>query len=104
AAPRLTRQCSWIDVHFPALANKEPETALLAFLQAMQHQPGSNRLLQLLKCVHQEMPFGAITAMKSRIGSRFPYKDVRGTWHVSIVIKEDSVLVRHHKTEQAAAL
>lgn len=50
------------------------------------------------------MPFAAITAMKAQIGARFPYKDVRGTWHVSIVFKADSILVRHHKVEQAAAL
>ena len=50
----------------------------------LEKVPNSFKIVQIIKCVNQEMPVAAIAAMKQRIGSKAPYKDIRGTWHIEV--------------------
>jgi len=59
--------------------------------------------VQVLKCVHQEMLFPAVSALRNSIYTIFPYRDVRGEWRVHIEIGADKITVAHKKWEQTHA-
>ena len=63
--------------------------------------PRNQRLYGVLKAVHQEMPFPIIRMMRTDVYQALPYKDVRGSWHITVLVKPDSVDVIHSKLEQS---
>jgi len=56
--------------------------------------------IQVLKCVHQEMIFPAVSALRNSIYTVLPYKDIKGEWRVAIDIGVDHITVSHRKWEQ----
>jgi len=57
--------------------------------------------VQVLKCIHQEMIFPAVTQLRTSIYTIKPYKDVKGEWRVLIEIRDDKIVISHKKWEQA---
>lgn len=56
--------------------------------------------IKVLKCVHQEMIFPAVSALRNSIYTVLPYKDIKGEWRVAVDIGADRITVSHKKWEQ----
>jgi len=56
--------------------------------------------VQILKCIHQELIFPAVSSLRNSIYTVLPYKDIKGEWRVAVDIGVDSVKVTHRKWEQ----
>lgn len=55
----------------------------------------------ILRACNQAAISPAVLALKTSIGQKLPYKDVRGEWFIRIVFSPDSVTVTHEKHEQS---
>jgi len=95
-------QAQWIHNHFPdETEGKDMEQHLNSFFSELKAHDFPLTMLSLIKCCNQEIPFGAITMMKSSIGTNYPFKDLRGTWRLSIIFRDGIVHVNHQKIEQS---
>lgn len=65
--------------------------------------PEKGIMMQLLKATNIRVVSAAILHMKSTIHQEFPFKDVPGSWRVSIDTSLHSATVQHFKTEQSSS-
>eukprot|EP01094_Clydonella_sp_ATCC50884_P022463 TRINITY_DN5161_c0_g1_i1.p1 TRINITY_DN5161_c0_g1~~TRINITY_DN5161_c0_g1_i1.p1 ORF type:complete len:323 (+),score=78.84 TRINITY_DN5161_c0_g1_i1:286-1254(+) len=64
----------------------------------------NSRLGAVLRACHQKMVFPGFYSIKNNIFERLPFKDQRGTWHVSVFLRRnDHVEIRHRKTQVSRA-
>jgi len=59
------------------------------------------KFLNVLKTVNQEAIAPCVAKMRELIYEQFPYKDVKGSWRISIDITKSSAIVHHRKKEQS---
>jgi hypothetical protein len=55
--------------------------------------------IKILKACHQKIVFPGFYHVKSRLFSHLPFKDMRGTWSMSIHLLENHFEVRHRKAQ-----
>jgi len=58
-------------------------------------------LVRFLKCIHQDMIFPAVYALRFLLYEKLPYKDVKGQWSVAVGIGKSHCFVSHTKREQS---
>lgn len=62
--------------------------------------PETALFVQIFKAIHQEMIFPAVYALKTSIGTKLQYKDMKGEWRVRVDIAPHEIRVSHLKWEQ----
>jgi len=70
---------------------------LLRFL--VEALSGESLTVKVLKACHQKIVFPGFYHVKSRLFSHLPFKDMRGTWSMSIHLLENHFEVRHRKSQ-----
>eukprot|EP01121_Diplochlamys_sp_Union-15-3_P018030 TRINITY_DN647_c0_g1_i3.p1 TRINITY_DN647_c0_g1~~TRINITY_DN647_c0_g1_i3.p1 ORF type:complete len:326 (+),score=37.31 TRINITY_DN647_c0_g1_i3:37-1014(+) len=82
--------------------NGEVDTAeqLKAFFSNVK-LPADCGTVRIIKCIQQEMISPGVKALRERIYSKFPYKDIKGTWEIYIEILATCVILVHTKWEQS---
>lgn len=69
-------------------------------------------MFAVLRCIHQEIIFPVVMKIRQTVYEMFPYKDVKGSWNIYVVLVEDKqgggvgkgisdVHVFHTKKEQS---
>ena len=48
-------------------------------------------VVKVLKCINQEIIYPAVMSIRSQLYEKFPYKDVKSGWRVSIVLDNDNI-------------
>jgi len=93
-------QALWIRTNFPEDDPKRDfSQSLQIFFSQLKQQRFPLRMMQLIKCIQQEMPYPAFTLMRDII--KLPFKDVPGTWKIFIVFGDKQISVIHQKQQQA---
>eukprot|EP00008_Paramoeba_atlantica_P003289 CAMPEP_0201475628 /NCGR_PEP_ID=MMETSP0151_2-20130828/1012_1 /ASSEMBLY_ACC=CAM_ASM_000257 /TAXON_ID=200890 /ORGANISM="Paramoeba atlantica, Strain 621/1 / CCAP 1560/9" /LENGTH=265 /DNA_ID=CAMNT_0047855767 /DNA_START=64 /DNA_END=858 /DNA_ORIENTATION=+ len=67
----------------------------------VEHFPKSGKTIKILKACHQKIVFPGFYHIKSKFFEQLPFKDMRGTWTMSIHLLENHYEVRHRKTQIA---
>ena len=52
---------------------------------------------QVLKCIHQEIIFPAVCALRFSIYTVLPYKDVKGEWRVRVEVRALPIASQSHR-------
>ncbi len=64
--------------------------------------PDTCKTLKVLRCIHQEIVFPVVMKLRQSIYENFPYKDMKGSWGIYVVIMDtNEVRVIHCKKEQS---
>ena len=57
----------------------------------------------MLKCIHQEIIFPAVCALRFSIYTVLPYKDVKGEWRVRVEVRALPIASQSHRNRIARA-
>jgi hypothetical protein len=81
--------------------NTDVSRHLLDFL--LEVVGNNNSTIGVLKASNQSILAPAVIRLKSTVGSKFPYKDIRGGWRIVISISssEDLITITHRRWEQS---
>lgn len=62
---------------------------------------GESSVVKVLKACNQSILAPGILKLKFGVGNHYPFKDVRGSWHIVVDVFPDSVCVTHTKYEKS---
>ena len=62
--------------------------------------PEASLSVQVLKCIHQEIIFPAVSQLRFSIYTILPYKDLKGEWRVRVNVDDDQIRIAHRRWEQ----
>mmetsp|Transcript_29026 Transcript_29026/g.81203 ORF Transcript_29026/g.81203 Transcript_29026/m.81203 type:complete len:282 (+) Transcript_29026:250-1095(+) len=83
--------------HIDAEGKGDIAQQLLKFFQ--EHVSDTCRMAKILKACHQKIVFPGFYQIKSKLYSQLPFKDLRGTWTMSIHLIKGRIEVRHRKRQ-----
>jgi len=79
--------------------NGDASVFLLEFLDKVVG--GDSAVVKVLKACNQSILAPGVLKLKFGVGNHFPFKDVRGSWHITVDVFPDSVCVTHTKSEKS---
>eukprot|EP01118_Nematostelium_gracile_P016894 TRINITY_DN7084_c0_g1_i1.p1 TRINITY_DN7084_c0_g1~~TRINITY_DN7084_c0_g1_i1.p1 ORF type:complete len:291 (+),score=64.00 TRINITY_DN7084_c0_g1_i1:60-932(+) len=94
-----------IEENFGKYVTSKPNTDvsrhLLDFL--LEVMGDDNSTVGVLKASNQSILAPAVIRLKSTVGSKFPYKDIRGGWRIVVTISshEQRIRITHRRWEQS---
>jgi len=60
-----------------------------------------SKVISVLKACNQSILAPGVLKLKFTVGNQFPFKDMRGSWRIDIIVDADKVTVIHSKRERS---
>lgn len=89
-----------IEAKFPEYFG--PGDTSVALREYMENVVGDDsKVIGVLKACNQSILAPGVLKLKFSVGNQFPFKDMRGSWRIDIIVDKDKVTVIHSKRERS---
>jgi len=79
-----------------------PGDTSVALREYMEQVVGDgSKVIAVLKACNQSILAPGVLKLKFSVGNQFPFKDMRGSWRIDIIVDTDKVTVIHSKRERS---